>query len=50
MVSGQSYAMARVQILISLRSPKPLVKGDTVTVCPVSSMIVALEPKHQVSA
>ena len=42
--------MAKVQLLISLRSPKPLVKVDTVTVCPVSSMMVALEPKQQVSA
>ena len=50
MVSGQSYAMAKVQILMSLRSPKSLVKGDTVTVWPVSSIMVALDPKQQVSA
>ena len=42
--------MARVQILMSLRSPKSLVKGDTVTVWPVSSMMVAFDPKQQVSA
>ena len=42
--------MAKVQILMSLRSPKSLVKGDTVTVWPVSSIMVAFMPKQQVSA
>ena len=42
--------MAKVQILMSLRSLKSLVKGDTVTVWPVSSIMVAFEPKQQVSA
>ena len=49
-VSGQLYATASVQILISISSPKSSANGETVMVCPVSSTIAVLLPKQQVSA